>query len=274
MSYFRELPNFEYISNFKNKQFNTDYIVAKNIFKRAKIREDLKNSFVVMDYYTIQNSERPDQVAEKVYGNSELDWVILTTNNIINIRDEWPLDGNSFYNYLLEKYGSDQEIAATHHYETLEVLDEYNRVVVPEGLIVDPPLNQNIITGIGISEYQLQNYINEKSNYEVTVNLNQFFNIQKRNEVVTILITDIKIENSFLNIIQRNNQQEKITIENNLSNWPASWGGTLEILTREDKVIVSIGDTIFDNDITINKNLYEITTNPELSSPVFKFITP
>lgn len=273
MAYFKELPNFEYTSNFKNKQFNTDIVVAKNIFKRAKLREDLKGSFTVFDYYTIQNDERPDQVAEKVYGNSQLDWVILTTNNITNIRDEWPLDGDAFYKYLLEKYGSEVGITSTHHYETLDVVDEFNRVVVPGGLIVDPPLNYSTLTSIGTSEYPIPSYVNEKSSFDVSVNLNQFLTVKKRDEVVEIIITDIKIEKSFFNILTRD-EEKTITVTNDLSNWPSGWGGSFKINARSGEIIVSIGDTIFDNEISINKTLYEITVNPDLALPTFKFITP
>lgn len=271
MAYFRELPNFQYTSNFKNKQFNTDVIISKNIFKRAKIREDFKNSFTVFDYYTITNNERPDQVAEQVYGNSQLDWVILVTNNIINVKDDWPLDGNSFYNYLLEKYGSEENIAAIHHYETLEILDEYNRVVVPGGLIVDPPSSESIITSAEIAEYPIQNYINEKSTYSVTTNLNQFLIVKKRNEIVNIIITDIQTERSFFNVSKRNNEKQKITIKNDLSNWPSSWGGTLTINIRENYINIPIGDIVFDNDVILNNKLYEITTKIEEPIPVFKF---
>ena len=85
MSYFRELPNFEYIANFPNQSFNTDYVVTKNIFKRAKLRSDISSAITAFNYYQIVDNERPDQVAAKVYDNAELDWVILITNNITNI---------------------------------------------------------------------------------------------------------------------------------------------------------------------------------------------
>ena len=80
---------------------------------------------------------RPDMVAQKLYDDPELDWVVLTSNNITNIRNQWPLSNNDLHEHLLEKYGSEVNIAGIHHYETTEVLDEYNRVVVPAGLEVD-----------------------------------------------------------------------------------------------------------------------------------------
>ena len=49
MGYFRELPNFEYIANFPNQSFNTDYVLTKNIFKRAKLRTDIANAVNVFE---------------------------------------------------------------------------------------------------------------------------------------------------------------------------------------------------------------------------------
>ncbi len=43
MSYFRELPNFEYQSPFANSTGASDYVTAKNVFRRMKLRDDLKN---------------------------------------------------------------------------------------------------------------------------------------------------------------------------------------------------------------------------------------
>ena len=80
---------------------------------------------------------RPDMVAQELYDNPELDWVVLTSNNITNIRNEWPLSHNDLHEYMLEKYGSDANIAKVHHFETREILDEFSRVVMPAGLQVD-----------------------------------------------------------------------------------------------------------------------------------------
>ena len=53
---------------------------------------------------------RPDMVAQRLYDDPELDWVILSTNNIINIRDQWPLEHNDLHEYMLDKYGSETNI--------------------------------------------------------------------------------------------------------------------------------------------------------------------
>lgn len=137
MPYFRELPNIQFNNRTKNETSNDEVIIVKNLFKRAKIREDFAKVATAFEYYSITGDERPDQVAQKVYGDPELDWVILLTNNIINLQDGWPLNLDSFYKYMIDKYGSEEAFNDIHHYETIAVYDSYNREVLPGGLFVD-----------------------------------------------------------------------------------------------------------------------------------------
>ena len=121
MTYFRELPNLNYQSTLSDRSSSEDYVVVKNIFRRAKLRDDLKFVFTSLVDYYIRDGVRPDQVADSIYGDPELDWVVLTSANIINVRDEWPLDSYEIYNYALNKYGDD--LNQIRHYETTEVKD-------------------------------------------------------------------------------------------------------------------------------------------------------
>ena len=90
-NYFRRLPDLDYPSLLKNRESNTDFVQTKNLFRRAKVREDLFANFMQFNKYKIMGDERPDNVAEKVYNSSNLDWVVLMSNNIIDINNEWPL---------------------------------------------------------------------------------------------------------------------------------------------------------------------------------------
>ena len=137
MGYFRQLPNFNYVSRLDEKVSSSDYIEVKNIFKRAKVREDFFQNFTAFTRYTIKGDERPDNVAQKFYKDADLDWVILYINNIINVREEWPLTNVSFKNHLIDKYGSISAYSSIHHYETEEVRDQADNVIVPAGLQVD-----------------------------------------------------------------------------------------------------------------------------------------
>ena len=137
MAYFNELPNISYVSLLPNSTKNEDRITVKNIFKRAKLRSDIDQVITAFEYYEIKENTRPDVVAEQIYNDPELDWVILITNNITNIRDQWPLSHNDLYNYCLEKYGSDAGVQETHHWETQEVKDKFGRIILEGKLIVD-----------------------------------------------------------------------------------------------------------------------------------------
>ena len=136
--YFRNLPNFEYISRINERKTNKDFLTVKNLFRRPIIREDLFTDFMSFTKYRIVGDERPDEVAYDVYGESDLDWVVLLSNNIINVRDEWPLNQHDYRNYLIEKYGNDtDEIDKIKFYETTEIKDSKGKVFVPKGMQVD-----------------------------------------------------------------------------------------------------------------------------------------
>ena len=135
-TYFRQLPNLDYPSLANERTSAYDYDQVKNIFKRAVLREDVLNAYVQFDKYLVQGDDRPDNVASKVYGDASLDWVVLTTNNIINVRDEWPMSQGDLQNYLTNKYTSAQ-LSYIRHYETLEIVDSYQRLIQPKGLMVE-----------------------------------------------------------------------------------------------------------------------------------------
>jgi hypothetical protein len=136
-NYFRQVPNFEYVSRNSNSKIG-DYTRVKNLFKRGKLREDIIQNLAFFTKYQIKGNDRPDNVAFEVYGDSNLDWVVLVCNNILNIQSEWPLPQQVFDEYLLEKYGGyDTLYNGIHHYETIEVANSQGVVIVPEGLQVN-----------------------------------------------------------------------------------------------------------------------------------------
>ena len=134
-SYFRQLPDLDYPSLANDRTSAYDYQKVKNIFKRAIIRDDLFGEVVAFTKYSVVGDERPDQVAYNFYGDSGLDWVVLTTNNIIHVRDEWPMGNQDFLTYLNAKYTAEQ-LSNIHHYETKLIRDSRGRLIQPEGLTV------------------------------------------------------------------------------------------------------------------------------------------
>jgi len=145
-NYFRRLPNLDYPSLLKERESNTDFVQTKNLFRRVKIREDLFANFMQFDKYEVIGDERPDNVAEKVYGNDGLDWVVLLSNNIIDINNEWPMNQSQLNMFLEEKY-TPQQLVSIHHYETLELRDNKNQLILPAGLVVDADFNMEYLSG-------------------------------------------------------------------------------------------------------------------------------
>tara|TARA_B100002019_G_C21054240_1_gene490762 strand:+ start:21 stop:704 length:684 start_codon:yes stop_codon:yes gene_type:complete len=138
LKYFRQLSNFQYISQDPEDQGLMDaYTTVKNLFRRVKIREDIFSNLMYFTNYKIVGDERPDQVAEKVYDDVDLDWVVLVANNILNIREEWPFPQKIFDEYLLEKYGTYDNVYAVKHYKSREVRDSVGTLILPKDLIVD-----------------------------------------------------------------------------------------------------------------------------------------
>ena len=144
--YFRKLPNLNYPSLLKDRESNIDFVQTKNLFRRAKVREDLFDNFMQFDKYKIIGDERPDNVAQKVYDNDDLDWVVLMSNNIIDIKNEWPLTQSQLNEFINEKYTA-QQLVSIHHYETLELRDNKNQLILPAGLVVDEDFNMEYLSG-------------------------------------------------------------------------------------------------------------------------------
>ena len=121
-SYFKQVPNFEYVNRTKGSTDISNYISVKNLFKRGRIRPDIFGNLSYFTKYKIIGDDRPDNIAFKEYEDASLDWVVLLSNNILNVQDEWPLPQTSLDEVLLEKYGTyDVLHAGIHHYETVEI---------------------------------------------------------------------------------------------------------------------------------------------------------
>jgi len=134
--YFSYLPEVDYVNRLPDAKIG-DFIKVKNLFKKGKIRDDIFQDLSFFTKYKIVGNDRPDNVAFEVYGDASLDWVVLLCNNILNIQTEWPMEQNNFDAYLLDKYGDyDTLYNGIHHYETTEVRNSNNFLIVPAGLEV------------------------------------------------------------------------------------------------------------------------------------------
>ena len=134
--YFRNIPNFEYVNRTKDGQYISNYTQVKNFFKKGKLREDIFQDLTTFQKYDIKGDDRPDNVANEIYGSAELDWVVLLSNNIVNVYDEWPLSQANLDAYVMDKYGTIEKLNETHHYESNEVKDTQGVIIFPRGVQV------------------------------------------------------------------------------------------------------------------------------------------
>jgi len=199
MGYFRELPDVDYQSFLSDSISSQSYLRVKNLFRRNKLRDDLKGIFTIFNKYEIVEGARPDTVAEEYYGDAELDWVVLMTAGIIHVRDEWPLSNYDLYRYAEEKYGT--SLNDVHHYETIEVRDSDGKLILPAGKIVDEDFkiyyydnNQyytNDATVLGENVVAIRNPTVSISNYE--------YEVLKNNEKSSIYLLKQEYLQQFLN---------------------------------------------------------------------------
>ena len=189
-SYFKQLPDLDYPSLANDRNSAYDYQVVKNIFKRAIIRDDVFDEATAFTKYSVQGDERPDQVAFNFYNDSNYDWVVLTTNNIIHVRDEWPMSTNDFLTYVNSKYTT-QQLSNIHHYETKIIRDSRGRLIQPKGLTVPDGHSITFLdNGVLRTESQLTSF----TFFEHETNLNdkkRDINILKP-EYLTIFLEDFE----------------------------------------------------------------------------------
>ena len=114
MSYFNKFPLMIY--DMKN---DGNYKLLPDILRRVKIRAGIKAGQMIFDKYDVKTGEKPEDVAYKWFGDAELHWVILMTNNITDRYYGWPLSSAQFAEYLTDKYGAGNE-DAIHHYEVTQ----------------------------------------------------------------------------------------------------------------------------------------------------------
>ena len=168
MNYFDLFPNVQ-LPSFSNKRNSSnDFITVKNLFKRGKVRDEFFQNVTAFYQYSVSGDDRPDNVADKVYENDQLDWMVLIANNIINIRDEWPMGQYDFQRYLDNKYDSVQ-LGQIHHYETTEIRNPDDKLLLQSGLTVDSDFTYSY--SYNGTQYNVNNVISV-SNFQHEVNKN------------------------------------------------------------------------------------------------------
>ena len=107
-----------YISNFPLIPYDSvgdgNFKLVTNLLKRVAVRSKVKTNVLVFDTYDLKSGETPELIADKLYNDPELHWVVLMMNDITDRYHQWPLNENQFIAHINDKYDN---IDATHHYE-------------------------------------------------------------------------------------------------------------------------------------------------------------
>ncbi|SVD51692.1 uncharacterized protein METZ01_LOCUS404546, partial [marine metagenome] len=90
---------------------------ATNLLRRVGLRTKVKSNVLLFDTYDIRSGQTPEEIADKLYNDPELHWVILMVNDITDRYHQWPLNENQFIAHINDKY---DDINAVHHYETTQ----------------------------------------------------------------------------------------------------------------------------------------------------------
>ena len=194
-SYFRQVPDFDYVNRDSDGKGIGDYQIVKNLFKRVKIREDILQNLSYFTQYKIVGDSRPDNVAFEIYGDETFDWLVLLSNNIMNVQTEWPMTQAAFNDFLIKKYGDIAKANNTHHYETREMKNDRGEIVVPKGLTV--PQN-----------YKVEYFDSRRKQYVIRTNevdevTNYIYEVRKEEAKRNIYLIKAKYIELVLDDVQR-----------------------------------------------------------------------
>lgn len=278
-SYFRQVPDFDYVSRDSDQKQISEYTPVKNLFKRGKLRDDIFGNLSYFTKYKIIGDERPDNVAYKVYNDETLDWVILLSNNILNIQSEWPLEQNTFDRIMLEKYGSyDNLYNGIHHYETTEVRDSVGNLILPAGIRMPSQLKSGNgflegYRGIGVISRLVY-----EGDVEVVINQN-LIDLRQNLEIRIQNAVDDAINGVFsIKTIERRDtngdgidDQTRFTIE--VTGTPTSGNGIELEVTGEE--VLEFNSTIPLQDPNIySYQYYDNNLNTNVLVPYFSILSP
>ena len=87
---------------------------VKNLLRRVALNTKVRTNSLLYDTYDVKEGETPESIADKLYDDSELHWVILMVNNITDRYHQWPMRYSQFLEYVNDKY---DDVNAVHHYE-------------------------------------------------------------------------------------------------------------------------------------------------------------
>ena len=168
---FKNLPNLYY--NIQTSPSDARLLAAKNIFRRGQILDEYKDSITIFDEFIVNNGEKPEIIADRLYNNPFYSWTLFIANDIVNYYEQWPRSSKQLAEYVESKYDNPQAIK---HYVTTEV-KQGNNVIVPAGKVVPQTYSVSYFNGtttvtanptVSITNYQYEEQLNsEKEKIQV-----------------------------------------------------------------------------------------------------------
>ena len=162
---FKSLPDVYY--NVQTSPVDVKLLSAKNLWRRSEIVSEFKNSITIFDEMIVNNGEKPEVIANRIYKNPFLAWTIFVANDIVNYYEQWPRSSKQLAEYVSAKYDNPQ---ATKHYVTTEVKQGKN-IIVPAGKVVPQNYSISYYNGtttvtanptVSITNYQYEEQINSE----------------------------------------------------------------------------------------------------------------
>ena len=123
----------ELLYNVSSKPLDPDFLLVKNIWRRAQVLVEYKSEVTIFTEITVGDGERPEDIATRYYGNPFFNWTILVINDIVDYYNQWPRSIVQLQDYINSKYTNPQ---ATKHHVTTEVKDANENIIVPAGKVV------------------------------------------------------------------------------------------------------------------------------------------
>ena len=199
----------ELLYNFSSKPVDPDFLLVKNIWRRAQILVEFKSELTLFTEITVGDGERPEDVATRFYNNPFYNWTILVVNDIVDYYKQWPRSITQLQSYIKEKYDNE---AATKHHVTKEVKDANGNIIVPSGKVVPSNFQVAYYDGtttvtqtpvVSVSNAQYETELNSKKQQIQIVKpeliedfVDAYYTILAKGKVTTIgtAVSDVNME--------------------------------------------------------------------------------
>jgi hypothetical protein len=151
--YFNQFPRIYY--DFPQDESSTTLQILTDITTNVRVRKQVLENITLYDEYDMMEGETPDIVAEKVYGNSELHWIIMLVNQRYDYIQDFPMASNELEQHIINVYGQDN-IYSIHHYERNGIIVEGSANLIVPKTIIDQARVNDFIFDFGVANGRIE----------------------------------------------------------------------------------------------------------------------